>query len=112
MDVSASRQGLQNLQYDTESKGDVMVMKNRYYRELEPGVVEERKTLWARWRSRSWWRLISGLPLPKDEDGVVRNIEFVECTFHPNCSEVKFEGCTFVRCRGMEYLHHRGGMWS
>ena len=43
-------------------------------------------------------RLISGLPLPKDEDGVVRDKQFEDCTFHPNCQDVRFVDCTFVRC--------------
>lgn len=43
-------------------------------------------------------QLISGLPLPKDADGVVRNKHFIDCTFHPNCQDVKFENCLFTRC--------------
>jgi hypothetical protein len=39
--------------------------------------------------------LLSGLPLPKDPDGIVRNIRFVDCSFHPNCKHTKFEGCEF-----------------
>lgn len=42
--------------------------------------------------------LISGLPLPKDSDGVVREKRFVDCEFHPNCGDVKFEGCEFKGC--------------
>ncbi len=42
--------------------------------------------------------LVSGLPLPKDSDGVVRDKTFSHCTFHPNCSGVSFVGCTFLDC--------------
>jgi len=48
--------------------------------------------------------LMSGLPLPKDADGVVRNCDFARCSFHPNCRQVRFEHCTFERCDGVEYL--------
>jgi hypothetical protein len=43
--------------------------------------------------------LISGMPLPKDHDGVVREVRFIDCDFHPNCQDVKFERCEFVRCQ-------------
>lgn len=49
-------------------------------------------------------RYMSGLPLPVDADEVVRNIRFIDCTFHPQCGSVKFEGCEFVNCDGVEYL--------
>jgi hypothetical protein len=42
--------------------------------------------------------LLSGRPLPKDSDGVVRHVDFVDCDFHPNCRGVRFEGCTFTDC--------------
>ena len=45
--------------------------------------------------------LMSGLPLPKDSDGIVRNIRFLDCTFHPNCQDVKFENCQFAGCSGL-----------
>lgn len=44
--------------------------------------------------------LISGRPLPKDPDGVVRNKRFIECDFHPNCEFTRVEGCEFIRCNG------------
>lgn len=48
--------------------------------------------------------LMSGLPLPKGEDGVVRNCVFIRCTFHPNCSDVIFEDCELIDCDGDEYI--------
>lgn len=44
--------------------------------------------------------LISGIQLPKDSDGVVRNVDFIGCHFHANCTYLTFEGCTFVECSG------------
>ena len=58
-------------------------LKNRYYKDQSPDH-----------------RLISGLPLPKDADGIVRNKHFVDCTFHPNCTLEMFVGCTFTDCDG------------
>lgn len=49
-------------------------------------------------------RMISGLPLPVDEDGVVRDKYFVQCDFHPSCGEVEFENCEFSGCPGLDYL--------
>ena len=48
--------------------------------------------------------LISGRPLPKDDDGVVRNKIFKDCRFHPNCEDVTFEDCSFVDCTGDKSL--------
>ena len=42
--------------------------------------------------------LMSGAPLPKDPDGIVRNKSFHNCTFHPNCQDVTFDNCEFVDC--------------
>ena len=56
-------------------------LRDRYYKDQPSGT-----------------RLISGLSLPKDSDGVVRNKEFIDCDFHPNCVYVTFENCTFVGC--------------
>jgi|PlaIllAssembly_1097288.scaffolds.fasta_scaffold1386171_1 hypothetical protein len=46
--------------------------------------------------------LMSGIPLPKDEDGKVRNIKFERCEFHPNCDPERYpemyENCKFVDC--------------
>lgn len=36
---------------------------------------------------------MSGLPLPRDSDGVTRNVDFVNCDFHP-ASDGVFENCT------------------
>ena len=47
--------------------------------------------------------LMSGLPLPKDEDGVVRGVTFEGCAFHPNCTGVEFVNCEFVDCEGFTY---------
>lgn len=46
-------------------------------------------------------RFISGLPLPRDPDGVVRNKRFVGCEFHP-CCKAKFENCELVDCDWQE----------
>lgn len=40
--------------------------------------------------------LMSGLPLPKDADGIVRNKRFIDCKFHPNCDVVQFRDCEFI----------------
>ena len=53
--------------------------------------------------------LISGRPLPKDDDGIVRNIEFVNCEFHPNCEPSHFENCTFTNCYGP---HEPLNLWT
>lgn len=47
---------------------------------------------------------MSGLALPLEADGVCRNVEFVDCTFHPNCGDVQFENCKFTNCWGVHYL--------
>ena len=41
---------------------------------------------------------MSGLRLPRDSDGVVRNIRFIDCTFHPSCKSASFENCEFQDC--------------
>lgn len=41
---------------------------------------------------------ISGIALPTDKDGTVRRHLFVNCSFHPVCSAVRFEKCKFVDC--------------
>ena len=46
--------------------------------------------------------LLSGLPLPKGEDGVVRDIHFIDCNFHPNCDPKFFVDCKFTNCNGPE----------
>lgn len=45
-------------------------------------------------------QLISGMPLPKDPDGKVRNYHFIDCTFHPNCKPDIFIDCQFTNCDG------------
>lgn len=35
---------------------------------------------------------MSGLPIPRDYDGITRNYNFVNCDFHP-ASHGKFENC-------------------
>jgi hypothetical protein len=52
--------------------------------------------------------LMSGCSIPKDADGVCRNIRFVKCDFHPCCADIKFEGCEFVDCDGDDYLNLGG----
>jgi len=55
--------------------------------------------------------LQSGLPLPKDDDGVVRHAVFINCDFHWNCEpttsfltssssrgKIVYEHCTFIDC--------------
>lgn len=44
--------------------------------------------------------LMSGYPLPKGDDGIVRNITFLNCDFHPNCRPKLFVQCTFTNCDG------------
>lgn len=48
--------------------------------------------------------LMSGLPLPIDDDGVVRNKHFFQCHFHPDCGGVLFVACDFEKCSGTEHL--------
>lgn len=51
-------------------------------------------------------RLISGLPLPTDDDGVVRNHKFIKCNFHAICGDAKFEDCDFEDCHiGFDYCY-------
>lgn len=45
------------------------------------------------------YTFISGLPIPTDEDGVCRDILFVNCDFHPGCN-IPHERCSFERCDG------------
>jgi hypothetical protein len=47
---------------------------------------------------------MSGLPLPIDPDGKVRNTRFKNCVFHPVCDDVVFVNCEFVDCNGVNYL--------
>ena len=47
-------------------------------------------------------RFISGLPLPQSDNGVVRNVQFIGCDFHPACESYKFENCEFIGCSGHE----------
>ena len=58
----------------------------------------------------------SGRPLPKDDDGVVRDVVFINCDFHWNCEDVAstygsregkiiYENCTFLDC---DRPWHRG----
>lgn len=42
--------------------------------------------------------LMSGIRPPMDDDGVVRNKRFKNCSFHFNCQDIKFEDCEFVDC--------------
>jgi len=55
-------------------------------------------------------QLMSGLPLPKDSDGIVRGKDFVRCSFHPNCCHTVFEYCTFDDCDGDWYIEHERNM--
>ena len=42
--------------------------------------------------------LMSGLCLPVDNDGVVRNKAFIDCDLHPAALNAKFENCVFINC--------------
>lgn len=48
--------------------------------------------------------LLSGLPLPKDDDGVIRNVDFVNCNMHVNTWNLQYENCTFTKCDGSERM--------
>lgn len=52
--------------------------------------------------------LMSGLPLPTDDDGIVSNKHFIKCEFHPNCASVDFVNCLFTDCEGDDYLTKDG----
>ena len=44
---------------------------------------------------------ISGLPVPKGEDGICRGIRFIDCSFHAgmrSAGAVKFVDCEFINC--------------
>jgi len=45
---------------------------------------------------------ISGTPLPEFDKNnkIVRNVCFINCTFHPDCGNVLFENCKFIECVG------------
>lgn len=60
----------------------------------------EREVIQNTYYKESNFPLVSGLGLPKDSDGVVRNKEFVNCEFHPNTEGVTFENCVFISCFG------------
>lgn len=47
---------------------------------------------------------ISGQPLPKNDDGTVKDKDFVNCSFHCNCKHVRFINCTFHSCTGHRNL--------
>lgn len=49
--------------------------------------------------------LLSGLPLPKDADNVVRRKTFISCEFHSNCRDVVFQDCIFEKCYGDDELN-------
>ncbi len=42
--------------------------------------------------------LMSGFPLPNYNNGVVSNVDFVNCDFHYDCQDVVFENCSFKDC--------------
>ncbi len=48
--------------------------------------------------------LMSGLPLPNYRSGVVIGVRFVDCSFHPDCEDVKFVNCEFVNCTGVRNI--------
>lgn len=60
----------------------MQTIENHYFKDAGDGVT-----------------FMSGLPLPRDPDGVVRNIRFVRCEFHPCCRAV-FENCVMEDCDG------------
>lgn len=41
---------------------------------------------------------MSGYPLPRGYKGVIRNVTFVGCEFHPDCCGSMFKNCHFVDC--------------
>ena len=41
---------------------------------------------------------MSGIGVPADPDGVVRNRHFINCDFHIACRNIPFENCIFERC--------------
>ncbi len=73
-------------------KGPIMsrlVVENRYYKSYSD---EPERTF------------ISGLPLPQSDNGVVRNVQFIGCDFHPACRSYKFENCEFIGCSGDDHF--------
>jgi hypothetical protein len=50
---------------------------------------------------------LSGFPVP-EVDGVCKGQEFEDCTFHPSTSWIQYQGCTFRRCSGVQYLADQG----
>lgn len=47
---------------------------------------------------------ISGCSLPNAENGIVKNVVFRNCTFHPGCKGWRFVNCEFVNCCGDNYI--------
>src|SRR5260370_40552307 len=70
-----------------------------------PVSMQPRITREARYyKDQQEYPLMSGLPLPKAENGKVLRVDFLNCRFHPNCGHVEFVDCTFTDCDGMEYI--------
>lgn len=83
--------------------GGLGVCKSFYYREIY-NMQSELKVVKDTYFKQSTIRLVSGLPLPKDEYGCVSNTHFINCNFHSNCVTVPFINCTFTDCEGAEDL--------
>ncbi len=55
-------------------------------------------------------RFMSGRALPtepsydKDFMGVVKSVHFVNCSFHPQCTDALFVDCVFTECDGVHHL--------
>lgn len=49
-------------------------------------------------------QFISGLPLPRSENGMVENVQFIGCDFHPCCKDFRFVNCDFIGCSGARDL--------
>jgi hypothetical protein len=49
---------------------------------------------------------ISGCALPLNDNGIVENVCFLHCTFHPACSEICFVNCVFISCQGEDYIYN------
>ena len=47
---------------------------------------------------------LTGLGLPTDADGVVRDQYFMRCYFHESVRFTKFERCVFCDCEGDQFI--------
>ena len=50
---------------------------------------------------------MSGITMPRQRNGIVSNVDFVDCDIHPDCGDIRFVDCTFTNCDGEDYCRDR-----